>query len=77
MQLRTTKTTFFPQKIQNKQNICLFQEFCVPPGTCLRTTSGTRTTGWEPPDLNILEKLTFPFNYLDKSKAITLSSLKL
>ena len=48
MQLRTTKTTFFPQKIQNKQNICLFQEFCVPPGTCLRTTSGTRTTGWEP-----------------------------
>ena len=54
MQLRTTKTTFFPQKIQNKQNICLFQEFCVPPWTCLRT----RITGWEPLSLNIVMKLT-------------------
>ena len=26
----------------------LKKTFCVPPGTCLRTTSGTRTTGWEP-----------------------------
>ncbi len=24
------------------------KSFCVPPKTCLRTTSGTRTTGWEP-----------------------------
>jgi hypothetical protein len=28
MQLRTTKTTFFPQKIQNKQNL---GPVCVPP----------------------------------------------
>jgi len=25
-----------------------FERSCVPPETCLRTTSGTRTTGWEP-----------------------------
>ena len=25
-----------------------FECFCVPPYTCLRTTSGTGTTGWEP-----------------------------
>ncbi len=26
----------------------MFPTFCVPPETSLRTTSGTRTTGWEP-----------------------------
>jgi hypothetical protein len=48
MQLRTTITTFSPQKIQNKQNFCLFKVFCVPPVTCSCTTGGKRTTGWEP-----------------------------
>jgi hypothetical protein len=30
--------------------------FGVPPGTSLRTTSGTRTTGWWEPLVYVLEK---------------------
>jgi hypothetical protein len=39
---------FFPS---NQRQFFTFDEtktFCVPPEASLRTTSGTRTTGWEP-----------------------------